>query len=105
MKRLLSGLGMYDGMISGADTDTVSPRKAGLPQFLGALSRVERALVEMNATNLRSNQKAASEFTNLLATGSSQIQEIFRATLQESAAPIEPLHYITKRTASPLRGR
>ncbi|EEH35775.1 exocyst complex protein exo70 [Paracoccidioides lutzii Pb01] len=77
------------------------PRSAGLSQYLGALKRVDRALSDLNSTNLRSNQKAVSEFNALLSTGSSKLQEMFRATLRESVATIEPLHYITKQLPFP----
>lgn len=73
------------------------PRSAGLQQYLGALNRVERALTDLNATNLRSNQKAVSEFSGLLSTGSSKLQDHYRSALRESIQTIEPLHYLTKR--------
>lgn len=65
-------------------------------QYLSAMKRVEKALVDLNATNLRSNQKAMSDFNALLSTGSSMLQDTFRAELGQHANPIEPLHYLTK---------
>lgn len=73
-----------------------SPQSAGLPQYLGALKRVNRALTDLKATNLRSNQQAISEFNGLLGSGSGQLQDLFRSVLKEDVRPIEPLHYITK---------
>ncbi|EDN07382.1 exocyst complex protein exo70 [Histoplasma capsulatum] len=77
------------------------PRSAGLVQYLSALKRLDRALSDLNATNLRSNQKAVSEFTILLSTGSSKLQEMFKGTLRDNIKTIEPLHYITKQLPFP----
>ncbi|KAL1955849.1 hypothetical protein VTO42DRAFT_8007 [Malbranchea cinnamomea] len=78
------------------------PRSAGLQQFLGALNRVDRALADLNATNLRSNQKAAAEFSTLLSTGSSKLQDLYRSTLRENVHTVEPLHYLTKQLPFPV---
>ncbi|PGH15727.1 hypothetical protein AJ80_05435 [Polytolypa hystricis UAMH7299] len=77
------------------------PESAGLPQYLGALNRVDRALGDINATKLRSNQKAVSEFTALLSSGSSKLQDLFRSILRENAGTVEPLHFITKQFPFP----
>jgi exocyst complex protein 7 len=61
--------------------------------------RVDRALTDLNATKLRSNQKAISEFNILLSSGSSKLQDIFRSLLRENVSTVEPLHYLTKRRA------
>lgn len=60
------------------------------------MKRVEKALVDLNATNLRSNQKAIADFNSLLSTGSSQLQDMLKSELQQHVTPIEPLHYLTK---------
>jgi exocyst complex protein 7 len=60
------------------------------------MKRVEKALVDLNTTNLRSNQNAISDFNSLLSTGSKNLQEMFRSELMQHSAPIEPLHYLTK---------
>jgi len=60
------------------------------------MKRVEKALVDLNATNLRSNQNAISDFNSLLGTGSNKLQEMLRYELQQNNSPIEPLHYLTK---------
>ena len=60
------------------------------------MKRVEKALVDLNATNLRSNQKAISDFNALLSTGSNTLQDTFKAELTQHVTPIEPLHYLTK---------
>lgn len=73
------------------------PQNAGLPQFIGALKRIDLALTDLSATKLRSNQKAVSEFSSLLSSGSSKLQDLFHSTLRAEANTIEPLHYLTKR--------
>jgi hypothetical protein len=41
------------------------------PELCGlAMKRVEKALVDLNTTNLRSNQNAIADFNSLLNTGS-----------------------------------
>ncbi|KAJ5133201.1 hypothetical protein N7526_004566 [Penicillium atrosanguineum] len=72
------------------------PQSAGLSQYLSAMKRVEKALVDLNATNLRSNQTAITDFNSLLGTGSINLQEMFRSELMQNTVPIEPLHYVTK---------
>ncbi|EAS34385.3 exocyst complex protein exo70 [Coccidioides immitis RS] len=77
------------------------PEDAGLTQYLGALNRINIALTDLHATKLRSNQKAISDFTALLSTGSQQIQSLYRSILQENVGTLEPLHYLTKQLAFP----
>jgi exocyst complex protein 7 len=60
------------------------------------MKRVEKALADLNATNLRSNQKAMADFNTILNIGSLKLQDTFRAELNQHATPIEPLHYLTK---------
>jgi exocyst complex component 7 len=72
------------------------PGSAGLQQYLGALKRVDNALTDLTSSNLRSNQQAISEFNKVLTSGSSQLQDLLRHTLQEDTRSVEPLHYITK---------
>lgn len=72
------------------------PQSAGLQQYLGALKRIDRAITDLNSTNIRSNQQAITEFHSLLSTGVNQLLDLYRQALEEDAARIEPLHYITK---------
>ena len=67
-----------------------------MSQYLTAMKRVEKALVDLISTNLKSNQKAISEFTGLLNTGSGKLQDMFRGMLSDHVTPVEPLHYLTK---------
>lgn len=60
------------------------------------MKRVEKALVDLSTTNLRSNQNAITDFNSLLSTGSGKLQDKFRLDLSHHATPIEPLHYLTK---------
>ncbi|KKY23550.1 putative exocyst complex protein exo70 [Phaeomoniella chlamydospora] len=90
MRQPLDAKGREEGIIR------AGPRSAGMPQYLGALKRVERALAELNSTNMRSNQQAVTEFSSLLAIGSKQLEDTFRSILQEDVRTVEPLHYITK---------
>ncbi|KAK5250812.1 exocyst complex component exo70 [Exophiala xenobiotica] len=77
------------------------PKGAGLPQYLGALKRVDKALTDLNSSGLRSNQQAISEFQNLLLTGVNQLNDLYRQMLQEDANTVEPLHFITKQIPFP----
>lgn len=60
------------------------------------MKRVEKALTDLNMTNLRSNQKAISDFNALLSTGTAKLEDFLRTELKQHANPIEPLHYLTK---------
>lgn len=62
------------------------------------MKRVEKALVDLNTTNLRSNQNAIADFNSLLNTGSTKLQEVLRGELSQHSTPVEPLHYLTKGT-------
>lgn len=62
------------------------------------MKRVEKALVDLSTTNLRSNQNAITDFNSLLNTGSAKLQELLRGELSQHATPVEPLHYLTKGT-------
>ncbi|KXG50533.1 Exo70 exocyst complex subunit [Penicillium griseofulvum] len=77
------------------------PQSSGLTQYLSAVKRVEKALVDLNTTNLRSNQNAITDFNSLLNTGSAKLQELLRGELSQHATPIEPLHYLTKDLSFP----
>ncbi|KAJ5444697.1 uncharacterized protein N7458_008569 [Penicillium daleae] len=77
------------------------PKISGLSQYLSAMKRVEKALVDLNTTNLRSNQKAMSDFNALISTGSNMLQDTFKSELSQHVTPIEPLHYLTKELPFP----
>ncbi|EXJ81697.1 hypothetical protein A1O1_07762 [Capronia coronata CBS 617.96] len=95
LRQPLDARGREEGIIR------AGPKSSGLPQYLGALRRVDKALTDLGSTNLRANQAAISEFHNLLLTGINQLNDTYRQMLQEDAQPIEPLHYITKQIPFP----
>ncbi|KAF4157858.1 hypothetical protein CNMCM6069_004941 [Aspergillus lentulus] len=72
------------------------PQSVELSQYLAAMKRVDKALVDLSSTNLKSNQKAISEFNSLISTGNAKLQDMLRGILNQYASPIEPLHYLTK---------
>ncbi|KAE8378384.1 Cullin repeat-like-containing domain protein [Aspergillus bertholletiae] len=77
------------------------PQNVELSQYLAAIKRVEKALVDLNSTNLRSNQNAISDFNALLSTGTARLQDLLRSKLSDDVSPIEPLHYLTKELPFP----
>ncbi len=90
LRQPLDAKGREEGVIR------AGPATAGLQQYLGALKRVDNALTDLTSSNMRSNQQAIADFNKLLASGSIQLQDLFRHTLQQDVQPVEPLHYITK---------
>jgi exocyst complex component 7 len=90
IRQPLDAKGREEGVIR------AGPGNAGLQQYLGALKRVDNALTDLTSSNLRSNQQTIAEFNKLLASGSTQLQDLFRNTLQGGVKPVEPLHYLTK---------
>ncbi|PYH91343.1 exocyst complex component Exo70 [Aspergillus ellipticus CBS 707.79] len=95
LRQPLDAKGQEEGIIH------AGPQSAGLSQYLSAVKRVEKALVDLNSTNLKSNQKAISEFNTLLVLGNSKLQDMLRGTLSGHVSPIEPLHYLTKELSFP----
>ncbi|RMZ76259.1 hypothetical protein DV737_g4874, partial [Chaetothyriales sp. CBS 132003] len=95
LRQPLDARGQEEGVIR------AGPKQAGLPAYLGALKRVDRALQDLTSSNLRSNQTVISEFHSLLTMGTNQLVDLYRSTLEEEASPIEPLHYITKKVSFP----
>lgn len=79
-----------------------SPAKVGLTEYTASLKRVDRALSQMTATNLRANQQAVGDFNELLNEGSVNLQGLFRSALHEFTKPVEPLHYLTKGEQHPF---
>ena len=95
LKQPLNSRGREEGIIR------AGPKNAGLPQYLNALNRVDRALPDSKSTNLRSNQQAGSDAHSLLSTGVNQLNDMYRQMLQEDSQTVEPLHYITKQIHFP----
>lgn len=84
------------------DIIRAGPRSSGLNQYLGALKRVDKALTDLTATNLKANQTAISEFHSLLSTGVNQLLDLYRSSLSDEENQVEPLHFITKRLDFPV---
>jgi exocyst complex protein 7 len=78
------------------------PDKVGLSAFLSSMKRVNKAISELKASNLKSNQQAVTDLSHLLKSGSQQLEAVFQEILQEDARPVEPLHYITKDKPFPM---
>lgn len=95
LRQPLDARGREEGIIR------AGPKNSGLPQYLNALKRVEKALKDLSSSNMRSNQQAISEFHTLLSTGVNQLHDTYRQMLQEDANTIEPLHFITKEIPFP----
>jgi exocyst complex protein 7 len=95
LRQPLDARGREEGIIR------AGPKQSGLPQYLGALKRVDKALNDLTSSNLRSNQVAISDFHSLLSTGVNQLNDLYKSMLQEDANPVEPLQYITKQTPFP----
>ena len=70
---------------------------------MGAIKRVDRALMQMTTTNLRANQQSIGDFNDLLYTGLRNLEEWFRSTLSESCKPIEAAYFITKSEAASIK--
>lgn len=73
-----------------------SVAKTGLTEYMSSLRRLDRALAQMNDTNIRANQEAIGDCNELLDAGRRNLEDFFRSKLRESCKPIEPLHFITK---------
>ncbi|KAI5466538.1 Cullin repeat-like-containing domain protein [Mariannaea sp. PMI_226] len=79
------------------------PDKAGLPNYLASIKRLNKSLTDMQASNLRANQQAMGELARLIKSGNSQLENHFDKLLRaETPRSIEPLHYITKDKPFPV---
>lgn len=81
----------------------MGPDKAGLPNYLASIKRLNKALSEMKASNLRSTQQTVSELQRLVKLGNTQLENSFDKLLRnETPRAIEPLHFITKNKPFPV---
>ncbi|KAK0636886.1 putative exocyst complex protein [Bombardia bombarda] len=75
----------------------MGPDKAGLANYLASIKRLNKALNDMKASNLRSTQQTVAELQRLVKSGNTQLENSFDKVLRsETPRAIEPLHYITK---------
>ncbi|KAI2635998.1 exocyst complex protein exo70 [Xylaria nigripes] len=73
------------------------PEKAGLSNYLNSIKRLNKALENMQTSNLRANQQTISDLQRLVKNGNTQLENSFDKLLRsETPRSIEPLHYITK---------
>ncbi|TPX08472.1 uncharacterized protein E0L32_010089 [Thyridium curvatum] len=81
----------------------VGPEKAGLPNYLNSIKRLNKALTEMKASNLRSTQQTMADLQRLIKSGTTQLENHFDKLLRtETPRSIEPLHFITKNKPFPV---
>lgn len=79
------------------------PEKAGLSTYLNSIKRLNKALTDMKASNLRANQETMTDLQRLIKSGNTQLEGAFDKVLRrETPRTIEPLHYITKSNPFPL---
>lgn len=80
----------------------MGPEKAGLSNYLASIKRLNKALGDMKASNLRSTQQTVSELQRLVKAGNTQLESTFDKILRnETPRSIEPLHFITKNKSFP----
>lgn len=88
------------------DEETIirsGPDKAGLSNYLASIKRLNKAFGDMQASNLRANQRTMAELGQLLKSGNSQLEGYFDKLLRgETPRSIEPLHFITKDKPFPV---
>ncbi|KAI1156762.1 Cullin repeat-like-containing domain protein [Nemania diffusa] len=81
----------------------LGPEKAGLSNYLNSIKRLNKALENMQTSNLRANQQTISDLQRLVRNGNTQLENSFDKFLRaETPRSIEPLHYITKDRPFPL---
>lgn len=81
----------------------MGPEKSGLSSYLSSLKRLNKALADMKASNLRSTQQTTSDLQRLIKSGNTQLEAYFDKVLRsETPRSIEPLHYITKQQPFPV---
>lgn len=79
------------------------PDKAGLSNYLGSIKRLNKSYSEMQASNMRANQRTMADLGRLLNSGNTQLENHFDRLLRgETPRTIEPLHYITKDKPFPV---
>ncbi|KUI60345.1 Exocyst complex protein exo70 [Cytospora mali] len=81
----------------------MGPEKAGLSHYLTSLKRLNKALAEMKASNLRSTQQTTADLQKLIKSGNTQLENYFDKLIRtETPRSIEPLHFITKQQPFPV---
>ena len=79
------------------------PEKAGLANYLNSIKRLNKALGDMKASNLRANQQTITDLQRLIVLGNTQLESSFDKILRsETPRSVEPLNFITKNAPFPL---
>ena len=79
------------------------PDKAGLSNYLSSIKRLDKALSDMKASNLRSTQQTVADLQRLVKSGNTQLESHYDKLLRgETPRSIEPLHFITKGKPFPV---
>ncbi|ORY16816.1 Cullin repeat-like-containing domain protein [Clohesyomyces aquaticus] len=78
------------------------PRNMELRDYIASLDRVAVTLKDLRRSNLRSNQQAVDNYSNLLKFGAKSLEDVFRQLLREGAREtVEPLGFIMKNNPFP----
>lgn len=72
------------------------PERVGLGQYIASMDRTNRALKDLKASNMRSNQKAAADLSELLEVGTRNLETVFKDVVRQDSQPIEPLQQIMR---------
>jgi len=72
------------------------PERVGLGQYIASMDRTNRALKDLKATNMRSNQNAVADLSGLLEVGTRNLETVFRDVVRQDSQPIEPLQQIMR---------
>lgn len=72
------------------------PERVGLGQYIASMDRTNRALKDLKATNMRSNQQAVADLSGLLEVGTRNLETVFRDVVRQDSQPIEPLQQIMR---------
>ncbi|KAB5539574.1 Cullin repeat-like-containing domain protein [Coniochaeta sp. 2T2.1] len=81
----------------------MGPDKAGLARYLDSIKRLNKALSNMKASNLRATQQTMSDLQRLVKSGNTALENHFDKILRaETPQNIEPLQYVTKNKPFPV---
>ncbi|MCJ1328382.1 exocyst complex component exo70 [Thelotrema lepadinum] len=103
--KMLSAINKMQSPLEGkADEERIirdGPERSGLPNYLACLRRVEGKYDQLNRSQVRVNQEAAQDLSQLLVFGAKRLQELFEDTLKSSSEKVEPLQFITRNRPFP----
>ena len=74
-----------------------------MSNYLNSIKRLNKALGDMKASNLRANQQTITDLQRLIVLGNTQLENSFDKMLRaETPRSVEPLNFITKNIPFPL---